>query len=80
MKYNNETSMEPHLQEEIQECLRQAIAYWGRGKSNPIAMARLGGIATAIHALTGEIWNCEYGAEGYIFINEDRTECICVEL
>ena len=80
MKYNDETSMEMHLQKEIQACLLSATGHFQAGKSDPIAMARLGGIATAIHALTGEIWNCELGTEGYIFINEDRTECICAEL
>lgn len=80
MKYNEEANMEPHLLAEIQECLSRLTAYWGGGKNNPVAMAKLSGIATALHALTGEIWTCEYGPKGYVFMNETQTECISVRL
>ena len=71
MKYNDETSMNPLLQVEIQECLAQPT---------PRALARLEGIATALHALTGECWSCVRWASGYVFVNEDETECISAEL
>ena len=80
MKYNDETSMEPHLMMEIQECLTGLTTNWGRGRSNPAAMAKLSGIATALHALTGEVWTCEYWPDGYVFVNESQTECISTEL
>ena len=80
MKYNDETSMNPHLQQEIQECLTQANESFAKGKANPVAMARLSGICTALHALADEIWDvsCQIG-EGYVLLNEDKTECIKAE-
>lgn len=74
MKYNDETSMEPRLQSEIQDCLLAATF------GDRCAKARLGGIATALHALTGTQWNITLLASGYAFINDTETECICAEL
>lgn len=79
MKLNHETSMEPHLQESIQEILttlNQACTC----QTKQTCRAALKGIATAIHAFTGETWTCELWSSGYVFINEDETECICTEL
>ena len=77
MKYNNETSMDPHLQEEIRVCLQIATKNFWSQINNRNAMARLGGICTAIHALTGEVWTPSWSEKmQYVLMNEDGTECI----
>ena len=72
MRYNEETGMEPRLMEEIQSCLAAC-------KYDRFAMARLGGISTALHALTDKIWSCEKRDGRYVYVNEDGTECITAE-
>ena len=56
MRYNDETSMEPHLQEEIQMLLGIITANFRAGIDNTNPVSRLGGICTAIHAFADEIW------------------------
>ena len=76
MKYNDETSMEPRLQEAIREeldTLNQRARTW---QTRQICLATLNGIATALHALTGETWSVVRNTEGFIFINDEETECI----
>ena len=76
MKFNDETSMEPRLMEEIQETLftiNHRLRSW---QNKQLATARLNGIATALHALTDEIWSVEVREGETVFINEDETECI----
>ena len=68
MKYNEETSMNPYLIQEIQDCLGDL--------SNPCAQARLGGIATALHAFTQGQWSLLETDDGPVFISEDLTEAI----
>ena len=80
MKCNSETSMEPHLQETVQEMLDNLNLHTRTWQSKQLCIAGLNGIATAIHALTGEIWACEHLPGGYVFINGDKTECICTGL
>ena len=80
MKYNTETSMEPHLQEAVQEILNNLNHHARSWQTRQLCMASLNGIATALHALTGEIWTCERWPDGYVFVNEAKTECICTEL
>lgn len=80
MKCNTETSMEPRLQEAIQEKLDALNLHSQTRQTKQICIASLNGIATAIHALTGEKWTCEHWPDGYVFVNETETECICTEL
>ena len=80
MKYNDETSMEPHLQQAIQERLTSLNLYARTWQTKQLCIAGLNGIATALHALTGEIWTCEKWPDGYVFVNESQTECISAEL
>lgn len=77
MKYNDETSMEPRLQEEIQELLTTITVNFCSQVYDSNPLARLGGICTAIHALTGEIWTPSWDVRlRYVLMNEDKTECI----
>lgn len=77
MKYNEATSMEPHLLEEIRTLLDIAAANFRAMVNDPIPMARLDGICTAIHAYTGEIWSVKPDTQmRYVLVNEDETECI----
>ena len=76
MRYNDEISMEPHLEEAIREeldTLNRRARTW---QTRQICLATLNGIATALHALTGETWSVVRNPEGFIFINEEETECI----
>ena len=76
MKYNDETSMEPRLQEAIREeldTLNRRARTW---QTRQICLATLKGIATALHALTGETWSVVRNPDGFIFINEEETECV----
>ena len=52
MKYNEETSMDPRLMEEIQETLYTINHRLRSWQNKQLARARLNGIATALHALT----------------------------
>ena len=79
MKYNNETAMELRLQGEIQELLYDLNHHCNSHHTRQLITARLNGIATALHALTGEIWSVEIENGEYVFINEDETECITAE-
>ncbi len=77
MKYNSETSMEPHLQEEIQMLLGIITANFRAGIDNTNPVSRLGGICTAIHAFIDEIWTLKLDTlMRYVLVNEDETECI----
>ena len=77
MRYNDETSMEPHLQEEIQMLLGIITANFRAGIDNINPVSRLGGICTAIHAFADEIWTPKLDAQmRYVLVNEDETECI----
>ena len=76
MKYNSKTSMEPHLEEAIREeldTLNRRARTW---QTRQICLATLKGIATALHALTGETWSVVRNPDGFIFINEEETECV----
>ena len=79
MKYNDETSLDIHLVAEIQDCLHDMIR-GNRTTGGALARARLSGIATALHALTGETWSYQIWPDGWVFVNENETECISVEL
>ena len=77
MKYNEATSMEPHLLEEIRVLLDDTTVKYWTGVDNSIPKARLRGICTAIHAYTGEIWAVKPDEQKrYTLVNEDETECI----
>ena len=76
MRFNDETSLDPRLIEEIQETLFTINHPLRSGQSKQLATARLNGIATALHALTNEIWSVDVWDGETIFINEDETECI----
>ena len=76
MKINENTSMDPRLMEEIQETLYTINHLLRTWQSKQLSRARLNGIATALHALTGEIWSVEVRDGETVFINEDETECI----
>ena len=76
MKINDETSMEPHLQEEIVEKLDDLNHTARSWQTRQLIIASLNGIAIALHALTDTIWTVETENGKYIFINEGRTECI----
>jgi len=80
MKFNTETGMEPHLQEAVQEILDNLNHHVRSWQTRQLCIASLNGIATALHALTGETWTCERWPDGYVFVNEARTECINTEL
>ena len=80
MKFNDETGMEPFLQEEIQERLTDLNLHARTSQTRQVCLAGLNGIATALHALTGEVWSCERWPSGYVFVNESQTECISSEL
>ena len=76
MRYNDEISMEPHLEEAIREeldTLNRRARTW---QTRQICLATLNGIATALHALIGETWSVVRNPEGFIFINDEETECI----
>ena len=76
MRFNDETSMEPHLEEAIREeldTLNQRARTW---QTRQICLATLNGIATALHTLTGETWSVVRNPDGFIFINEEETECV----
>ena len=76
MRYNDETSMDPRLMEEIQETLYTINHRLRSWQNKQLARARLNGIATALHALTDEIWSVEVKNGETVFINENETECI----
>ena len=76
MRYNDETSMDPRLMEEIQETLYTINHRLRSWQNKQLVRARLNGIATALHALTDEIWSVEVRDGETVFINEDGTECI----
>ena len=77
MRFNDETSMEPHLQEEIQMLLGIITANFRAGIDNTNPVSRLGGICTAIHAFADEIWTLKLDAQmRYVLVSEDETECI----
>ena len=76
MKFNDETSMDPRLMEEIQETLYTINHRLRSWQNKQLARARLNGIATALHALADEIWSVEIRDGVTVFINEDETECI----
>ena len=77
MKFNDETSMEPHLMEEIQTLLGVITANFRSQIDNTAPVARLGGICTAIHAFTGEVWTLNLDTQlWYVLVSEDETECI----
>ena len=80
MKYNSDTGMEPHLQEAVQDLLHGLnLRLRGNSSTRQLYIAQLNGIATALHALTGEIWSVRIENVEAVFINEDETECITVE-
>ena len=76
MKFNDETSIEPRLMEEIQETLYTINHRLRSWQNKQLARARLNGIATALYALSDEIWSIEVRDGETVFINEDGTECI----
>ena len=76
MKFNEETSMEPRLMEEVQETLYTINHQYRSWQNKQLARARLNGIATALYALSDEIWSIEVRDGETVFINEDGTECI----
>ena len=80
MKYNNDTGMEPKLQNAVQELLhRLNLNLRGNSSARQLYIAQLNGIATALHALTDEIWCVRIENGKAVFINEDETECITAE-
>jgi len=80
MKYNSDTGMEPHLLEAVQDLLHHLnLNLRGNPSVRHTYIAQLNGIATALHALTGEIWSVRIENVEAVFINEDETECITVE-
>ena len=80
MKFNNDTGMEPKLQNVVQELLHSLnLRLRGNSPSRQMYVAQLNGIATALHALNGEIWSVRIENSEAVFINEDETECITVE-
>ena len=76
MKFNDETGRDPRLMEEIQEALFTINRRGRSWQSRQLATAKLGGIATALHALADETWSVEIWDGETVFINEDGTECI----
>ena len=77
MKINENTSMEPHLQEEIQMLLSIITAGYGGRLNTAHEASKLSGICTALHAFTGEVWTPRWDAhKRYVLVNEDETECI----
>ncbi len=57
MKLNQNTSLEPHFYEAAQELVDDI--HHSTGSARMIYRARLDGMLTALHALTGEIWTME---------------------
>lgn len=76
MKFNEETSMDLRLMEEVQETLYTINHQYGSWQNKQLARAKLNGIATALHALSDEIWSVEIRDGETVFINEGETECI----
>ena len=76
MKFNEETSIDPRLMEEIQETLYTINHRLRSWQKKQLDRARLNGIATALYALSDEIWSIEVRDGETVFINEDETECI----
>ena len=80
MKYNNDTGMEPHLREAVQELLHSLnLRLRGNSSTRQLYIAQLNGIATALHALNDEIWSIRIENGEAVFISEDETECITAE-
>ena len=80
MKYNSDTSMEPRLQEAVQELLYGLNLHLrGRSSTKRMYTAQLKGIATALYALNDQVWCVKIESGEAVFINEDETECITVE-
>jgi len=80
VKFNNETGMDPYLQEAVQEKLNFLNHYARSWQTKQVCLASLKGIAIALHALMGEVWTYERWPEGYVFVNETESECIRTEL
>ena len=78
MKYNDETLMEPMLQNAVQELLHR-LNLQGNSSTRHLLIAQLIGITTALHAITGVVWSVKVVNGKAIFINEDETECITTE-
>ena len=75
MTFNEETSMEPRIYEIVQHLVDMMAE---DRASKMVAGAKLDGVLTAIHALTGEIWTREsIDKVGITYVaNEDDTERI----
>ena len=78
VKYNDETQMEPMLQNAVQELLHR-LNLQGNSSTRHLFIAQLNGITTALHAITGVVWSVKVVNGKAVFINEDETECITAE-
>ena len=80
MKYNSDTGMEPHLQEAVQDLLHHLnLNLRGNPSVRHTYIAKLNGIATALHALTGECWTIRIKECEATFVNEEGDECITAD-
>lgn len=75
MKLNQNTSLEPHFYEEVQELIDDI--YHSKDPIRTIYRARLNGMLTALHALTGEIWTIaaeRYSDKYIVFIRNEADD------
>lgn len=75
MKLNQNTSLEPHFYEAAQELVDDI--YHSTGQIRTIYRARLDGMLTALHALTGEIWTIAaepYPVKHVVFIRNETDD------
>lgn len=75
MKFNEETSMEPRIYEVVQKLVDKLAE---DRDAKRVLNAKLDGVLTAIHALTGETWTreCIERVDIAYVANEDDTERI----
>ena len=73
MKYNDETNLEPHLQA---ECRNQLNKLLDTDNEDQRCYLRhwFYGTLTAVHALTGEVWELKNLNRIYYLENEDGTQ------
>ena len=75
MKLNRNTSLEPHFYEAAQELVD--CIFHSTDSARAQYRARLDGMLTALHALTGEIWTIEtqlIGQKDVVYIRNEADD------
>ena len=75
MKLNRNTTLEPHFYEAAQELVDDI--FHSTDSARALYKARLDGMLTALHALTGEIWTIEtqlIGQKDVVYIQNEADD------